>query len=121
MRELSSYEHKMVSGGTGPYLIQSVAFQNALIGMAAYSVQTAIDPNTEITVGGMLTAAAAGVVGGAAGNAVSAIGGKGASQLGAGAAAISGGATNGLISRVNNWVETMNYNRQQLMLAEGMD
>jgi len=36
----------MVSGGTGPYLIQSVAFQNALIGMAAYSVQTAIDPNT---------------------------------------------------------------------------
>lgn len=111
----------MVSGGTGPYLIQSVAFQNALIGMAAYSVQTAIDPNTEITVGGMLTAAAAGVVGGAAGNAVSAIGGKGASQLGAGAAAISGGATNGLISRVNNWVETMNYNRQQLMLAEGMD
>ena len=110
----------MVSGGTGPYLIQNFAFQNALIGMAAYSVQTAIDPNTEITVGGMLTAAA-GVVGGAAGNAVSAIGGKGASQLGAGAAAISGGATNGLISRVNNWVETMNYNRQQLMLAEGMD
>ena len=67
----------------------------------------------------MLTAA--GVVGGAAGNAVSAIGGKGASQLGAGTAAISGGATNGLISRVNNWVETMNYNRQQLMLAEGID
>ena len=36
----------MVSGGIGPYLIQNVAFQNALIVMAAYSVQTAIDPNT---------------------------------------------------------------------------